>query len=268
MKLKTLLIAGVIAGILGALNAHGATLLYSTDFNAPTYSDGGINTVPNSTPADTTTPGQGGWLNTSGAGTNIISVANSATNGTVALTTSGQDIRHTFAAVSATGSSFFLQADITVTAAQATGDYFLHLGDGGTTNLYARTYIKSSSTGFVMALGTSSGAAVNYGTTVLNFGTTYTILVRYDGVAGTGNDTGALFINPATADGSGDAAYVAATNIGIDPTGNIAGVYLRQGTAGSAATLTIDNISVSSVPEPASALLGVLGLLPLLRRRR
>lgn len=259
MKFKTLLVAVGVIGVFGAFKARGATVLYSTDFNAPTYSDGAINTN-----TDTTTAGQAGWINTSGGGTNNISVANSTTNGTVSLTTAGQDIRHLFASTGA--GSYYLKVDITVSTAQTAGDYFLSLGDGSTNIFNGRTYIKSSATGFVMALGTSTGTAT-YGTTVLAFGTTYTILVRYDLIAGAANDTGALFVNPSNDDGTGDSAYVAATNVGTDATA-MAGVYLRQGAAASAAGLTLDNLSVSYIPEPSSVLLGALGLLPLLRRKR
>lgn len=118
-----------------------------------------------------------------------------------------------------------------------------------------------------MALGTSSGTPVNYDTSVLSFNTTYTILARYDFVAGTGNDTGALFINPTNDDGTGNTAYVAATTTGIDAT-TISAVNLRQGTAGNAPGVTINSLSVATIPEPASSLLGGLGVLCLLRRRR
>jgi hypothetical protein len=124
-----------------------------------------------------------------------------------------------------------------------------------------------------MALGTSSGtpAAGAYGSTVLNFGTTYHMVARYDIVPGTTNDTGALFIDPTNALGIGDTAYVPATNQGIDAT-SLQGVYLRQGSATAAASVTVDNITVS-VPEPATialAAIGGLGLLGLAggRRRR
>jgi MYXO-CTERM domain-containing protein len=98
--------------------------------------------------------------------------------------------------------------------------------------------------------------------------TAYTILMRYDFVAGALNDTGALFVNPTTADGSGDTAYVAATITGTDAT-TISSVSLRQGGSTTApGGVVIDNIVVSSIPEPSAALLGGLGLLALLRRRR
>jgi len=261
--------AAMIAAGACLARSAGAAVLYSTGFSSPTYVDGPLNNPSPTT--DTTTPGQDGWLNTNSGGTptvNPLSVSNSATNGIVSMATAGQDVRHPLSGAVTSG-SVYLDADINVSAAQATGDYFIHLGDGGTSNFYARTYVKSSGTGYVMALGTSSGTPVNYGTTVLPFGQTQHILVRYDFVAGTGNDTGALFINPTTADGSGDTPYVAATTIGTDAT-SIAGVYLRQGSATQSATLaSVDNIVVTgTVPEPAS--LGFIGAaaLMLARRRR
>jgi trimeric autotransporter adhesin len=248
----------------GALQAGGA-VLYETDFNAPTYADGPLNTN-----TDTTTAGQAGWLNTSGGGTNNIPVSNAATNGRVSLTTSGQDVRHPFdSGQTVTSGSVFLEADIVVSAAQATGDYALHFTDGGTSNFYGRTYIRSSGGGFQMALGTSSGTAVTYGTTVLNLNQPYHVLVRYDMVPGTGNDTGALYIDPVSEDGSLDTPYVAATTIGTDAT-TIAAVALRQGAAGNSATLTVDNLGAFSAVVPEPGALGLIGLAAVfgLRRRR
>lgn len=248
MKKTTLLLAAIACGI---GSARASTILYSTDFNAPTYSDGGL-------------IGQDGWVITGTSVISPIAAANTGTDGTVTLTTTGQDVRRAFTPNHTSG-SIYLNVEFTVASAQATGDYFIHLGDNGASNFYARTYIRSSGTGFVMALGTSSGAAT-YGTTVLDFNTAYTLLVRYDIIAGTTNDTGALFINPANELGIGDTAYVAATTVGTDAT-LINSVSLRQGTATSAPGVTIDSITVL-VPEPSSALLGALGILGLLRRRR
>jgi hypothetical protein len=246
-------IAMIAAGsVLAASSMAHAAILYSTDFNSPTYSDGAL-------------LGQDGWLITGTSVVNPLNVANTATNGSVSLTTTGQDANRPFTP-SVTSDSVFLSADITISAAGSSGDYFLHLSDGSTSNFYARIYAKAATGGFVMAMGTSSGAAT-YGTDVLLFDTTYHILARYDFVAGAGNDTGALFVNPVDPFGVGDTAYVAATNAGTDAT-TISAVNLRQGTASSAPTVVVDNITVSIVPAPSSmALMGLGGLLVARRRR-
>ena len=253
--MKKYLFAIVSLCAFGSLPASAAlTVIYSTDFNSPTYANGAI-------------VGQDSWLSSNGAGTNNVTVANSATDGTVTLTTTGEDVRRQFTPTitGGNGSSVFLTAEITVASAQATGDYFIHLGDGGSSNFFARTYIRSTTGGFQMALGTGSGAAT-YGTAVLTLGTPYTILVRYDFFTGLANDSGALFINPTTEDGTGNTAYVAATTIGTDAT-TFGSVHLRQGTAANAPGVTVDSITFA-IPEPSTALLGTLGLFALLRRRR
>jgi len=251
-----------------APKANALVTVFSANFNSPLYTDGVLNPG-----TDLTTPGQDNWLTASGGTSNAIAVSNSATNGFVSLTTSGQDLRRIFDnQVAFTSGSVWLDADVTVSAAQTAGDYAIHLSDGGTSNFNERIFFKSNGSGaFLMALGTGSGTPT-YGTTPLTFGTTYHILARYDFVTGaTNNDTGALFINPTTTDGSGDTAYVAATTIGTDAT-SISAVALRQGTAGNAATLTVDNLRVSStaIPEPATlaTLVGGLAVLGLRRRNR
>src|SRR5262245_11934567 len=105
--------------------ALSQTSLVNVNFNAPTYTNGVLNNG-----ADTTTPGQDGWITSGGGGTNNIAVLNSSPNGFVSLVSSGQDVRRLFnGAVSvseATATSVFLRADINVSAAQTTGDYALH----------------------------------------------------------------------------------------------------------------------------------------------
>ena len=253
MKLftTTMAVATIAIGLAFSGNTN-ADIVYSTNFNSPTYSDGGL-------------IGQDAWLITGASTTNPINVANTGTNGNVSLVTTGQDVNHLFTAVApASLTSISVSADMTLTAAQATGDYFLHLGDGGTTNFYARIYARASTNPgfFQMAMGTSSGAGVTYGGD-LAIGTLFNIEARYDVVSGLLNDTGALFVN--------SVSYIGATTIGTDAI-NFASVNLRQGTAGSAASVTLDNIVVTTVaiPEPTTAGLGLIGLAGMMvaRRRR
>src|SRR5438105_943946 len=162
--MKTIWIAPLLAVGISIGSAPTAkaqiTTLFSANFNAPTYSDGVLNVG-----TDTTTPGQDGWLNSSGGGTNNITVSNSATNGFVSLTTSGQDVRRLFnGGATVTSGSAFYDADVNVSAAQATGDYALHFTDGGTSNFYGRAHFKSSGAGFVMGVSTST-----VGTGTLNY---------------------------------------------------------------------------------------------------
>lgn len=247
-----------------AANAARAAIVYAADFNSAAaghtgdfvtsgnYADGNLNT-------------QNTWVNSSGLGTNNLTVANSATNGFVAMASSGDDERAAFTSVpSAAGTSIWLSADITVSAAQTAGDYFLNLGDGTATVFTNKVHIKSATlpsggAGFVLGTSVSANTAAAgtvFGTTVLTFGQKYHIVSQYDFVAGSANDTTALYVDPVDPIFGGGTAYALGPIGGSDATA-MAAVYLRQGTAANAATLaSVDNIAVAiTVPEPATAVL-------------
>jgi hypothetical protein len=275
MRRSHLCVATLLALATASTAEAQITTLYSTNFNAPTYTDGNLVTV--ATASDITTPGQDGWLNTSAGLTNQIQVSNTATNGIVTLTNTGQDVRHNFnGGTAVTSGSVFYDADINVTSA-ATGDYSLHfIAPNSTSLFYGRLFFKTGTAPntFDMALGTSSGTpstTTAYGAD-LPLNTTIHVLVRYDINPGTADDSGAIFVNPTTVDGSGDTVYMAAVNQGADVTASgIGGIALRQGTTGLAAGLTVDNYRafLSPVPEPSSlALLGMAGGAVLVRRLR
>jgi hypothetical protein len=275
---KALFSCGIIAAMaVGVSTARAATIQYATDFNSATVGHAG-NYSTSASYTDGAIIGQDGWAITGTSTVNAIGVANTATNGNVTLTTTGQDVQRQFATASpitGAGAKVFLSADIDVTAATATGDYFIHLDDGSTSIFPDRVFAKSSGSGFVMAVATGSGATPTYGTTVLSLNTVYHVVAEYDFVAGTvsgtlGNDTAALYVNPTDPIVGGDNLYVAGTTQGADPT-QVTGVNLRQGTASTAPNVIVDNIAVASVapaPEPVSIALIGLGSLGLLRRRR
>lgn len=251
----TVLAALAIASLAGAANA---AILYTTDFNSGSgYVDGAL-------------VGQNGWAQTGATATFPVAVANTGSNGFVRLGVTGQDVNHPFAAQ--TTDSIYLTADVTITTVGAVGtsDYFMHLGDGGISNFYARIYVRAG-TGpntIQFAMSTSSGniPSLIWGAD-LSIASTYTLMARYDIVAGLANDAGALFINPTNAWGIGDTAYTTALLTGVDAT-SISSVNLRQGTTANNVSAIIDNLTVQTIPTPgAAALLGV-GMVASARRRR
>lgn len=222
--------------------------------------------------------GQGGWTALSAAGTNPIQVT---AGKSASLTTSGEDDYLAFTASGVTGPAQVSHDDggslttsftLTTSAAQATGDYFLHVSTpAGGNNFYQRVFAKSTTGGYLLGLVDTSGtgSTVSYGTTVLNLNQTYNVAVTWNFVAGANNDTFGL-----TVDGN---SYLNTTwtSASAEPT-TIQAINLRQGTASQAPTVVVDNLNVSAanaavaaVPEPTSlALVGIAGGSLLIRRRR
>ena len=243
MKLFLPLTAALVAP---AALCSGA-VLYTTDFGTG-YTSG-------------TLVGQSGWAQTGTTTTNPIQVTGAA----AVVGPTGQDVNHLYTATVLSGvtPTITLEASITInTNGNTAGDYFLHLGDGGTANFYLRLYARSAGAGlFNLAMTTSSGAVLagSWGGN-LTVGSTYAITMAYNFVSGLANDTGSLLVN--------GAAYSTAQTSGVDSV-SFSSVNLRQGGGASAPNVTVDNIVVSSVPEPnAAALLGSIGVLGLVRRRR
>jgi hypothetical protein len=280
----TALFASIAAALilgLAASTAHAGAISAAADFNdasaaasppftsnvpAGVYANGGLIGQP------ATAPAASQWVNTSAAGTNPITISgNNGTNtgnGLVTLTTSGEDDRLPFTGAlnAADSSSVYLSADINLTAAQ-TGDYFLSLGDGSTSIFDLRIYAKAVTGGYALALltnGSTAPAAGAYGAAI-PFNTKEHIVAEYDFVAGStpANDTSELYLNPSDPLYGGNNLYVNGVLGGTttDAT-QLSAVYLRQGSAASAPSGTVDNIAV--VPEPATFALGGLGLIALI----
>jgi hypothetical protein len=277
MRKTSLFVLVAVALILAASNARAATIVASSDFNdaaaghganfnvpAGDYANGGLIGQPASAPVASQ------WVNTSAAGTNAITVAGNTGaaggNGSVTLTNNGEDDRLPFTAPVTSG-SVYMSADINLSAAQ-TGDYFLHLGDGTTSIFDLRVYAKNvDATHYQLALlvnGSTAPVAGAYGAAI-PYGTVEHIVAQYNFVSGSDNDTGALYLNPTDPILGGDNLYVNGVLGGTttDAT-QLAAVYLRQGSASAAASETVDNIVVATVPEPATLALAGLGLAALI----
>ena len=252
-----------------------ATVVFYDDFNS--YVNGNLA----GTAQDAL--GQGTWRQTGASAATPVQV----NNGTVVLGTSGQDVYAPLTSpISITdGSTFYIGATVDLTAAQATGDYFLHWTPivGSSTIFPERLFAKSSGAGFVFGYDGSSGGTVNYSSTVLSLNTSYRVVLAYTGVNGALNDTFALYVNPTDTSVEGNnTAYLTSGYVGTGAESTtVAGINLRQGTAANAPSVILDNLTVATlfsdaasaapVPEPSSVAIivmgGFAGLVALRRKR-
>lgn len=162
------------------------------------------------------------------------------------MTTSGQDL-YKDASASVSAGNTYCSFLLNVTSAQATGDYFLALLNSTSTSaFFARTYIRSSGTGFTIGVAKWTEAPT-YSSTVYNFNTTYLVVLRYSFVPLTTIDdqvslfmfNGAIpLLEPLLADAGPTLSLATdATSLGR--------IALRQGTATNAPGLIIDGIRFS-----------------------
>ncbi len=191
-----------------------------------------------------------GWLSSSGVGTNNLSVTAAAglsyasspasgIGGGVSMTTSGEDASKAFTAI--TSGSVYLSFLLKVSAAQATGDYFIGVTTG--TTYPVRVYAQSTTGGFKIGLSKSNGTVV-YDSTVMTFGTTYLIATKYTYNASATDDIVSLWVNPTL--GAAEPTALLSAGSGTADVTSIASVYLRQGAAGSAPTQIVDGIKVGT----------------------
>jgi len=250
MKKLSLLAVASIAVCHSAL----ATVYFSDNFDS--YANGNL-------------VGQGPWLQTGSVATTPVQ----ANNGAVAVGNTGQDIYAPLISPTTIndGASLYIGLDLSVSAAQSTGDYFLHWTPtvGNSSVFQERIWAKSSGAGYVLGYTTTAGTAV-YGSTVLTLGTDYRLVLNYTGVAGPANDTLAIYVNPSdTTTEANNTAYLSGGFVGTgSETNAVAGINLRQGSAANAPTETVDNLNVATtfgeaavftVPEPSSIALGIAG---------
>lgn len=200
-----------------------------------------------------------GWIQSGTSNVNAISTVSpglsfpgyffAGTGNAALLRTNGQDVFNSFETVSngIVYLSFLINAD-----SAKTGDYFIALSpSSGQTNYFARVHLKSSGAGYVLGVNKQNevtGGSM-YGTTVLNFKTTYCVVVKYEFIAGsTSNDKLSLFVlsdsfpsvEPA------DKEIDSYSNAKTDPA-DFGFLTLRQGTLSSAGELVIDEITIGTM---------------------
>ena len=190
-----------------------------------------------------------GWTAASGGGTNPISAAtpsliysglpSSGVGGAASMTTSGEDDRKTFTSQSG---DVYASCLINLSAAQATGDYFFTLSSG-TTGFISRVFAKSSGSGFVLGLSKSTTTAT-YGSTVLNFNTTYLVVIKIaKNAVTTSDDVSSLWVNPVL---GGLETTPLLTSTTTTDQATVDSVIVRQGSASNAPTLKVDSILVAT----------------------
>ncbi len=193
-----------------------------------------------------------GWTAHSGAGTNPVTVASgslsyldyepSNTGNKVTLTTSGEDVNHSFPGNVTTG-TLYAAFMVNLSAAQNAGDYFAHFMGQSTSTFLGKVFAKSVSGGYQIGIAKANNADVVYASPVLTLGADHLIVMKYEVVSGATNDVASVFIDPVV--GSPEPAAADATNnTGTDPT-YLAGFALRQGTASSAPSLSFDGVRVA-----------------------
>ena len=227
---------------IAAVNSQATVLL-----SEPFKTDGTMGTAPYAT-----------WTSVSGTGTHLA--VNAATG--LAFGVSDRDYSRSFTSQSG---STFAGFDLRISTLPASGgEYIAAFADG--TGFDGRIFVTSTASGANFTLGLSVASnTVGAATTSLNLNTTYRVVSRYNPTT----DAIALWV------GSYVEGAPTISTTGTDASTGTNGFVIRQAGAfdNGASSMTFQNLTVAStfaeaVPEPSSALLGGLGLLALLRRRR
>lgn len=259
-----LTIAISIASLSG-LNLHAQTLA-SADFS--TFTPGNL-------------VGQNGWTQWRTEDSRPLTVSSGAVSWTGGNETSGQDAFLPFSSqiTQPASGTTILNFDITlsVSSAGANPSYFAALNTLTTAETSgnfqnARMVARAEGTGFVFGtrVNGQAGYPFAYGTTVLDFGSTYALRAEIHMVEGNANDFINLYVGE---DFSSLSLYATATyNSGNVNDPSFGAILLSQ--FGSATVnesgVSISNIAVTVIPEPSTyaALFGLLALGLVAYRRR
>jgi hypothetical protein len=137
-----------------------------------------------------------GWLQSGATATNPVSVVSggltysgypTAGGEAVAVGVTGQDVYKTLLTPVSSGDLYV--AFLASISATGTGDYFLGISPSASqSNYYARFHAKTSGGGYVIGIKKSNETNALYGSTVLNYNTTYLFVVKYSFNVATGTD--------------------------------------------------------------------------------
>ncbi len=164
----------------------------------------------------------------------------------ISLTTTGEDLNKSFPAAITTGTIYF-SALVNLSAAQATGDYFFHIGDlPAGTSYFARVFAKLDGTNIAFGIQNISGGTPTptptYSTSTYSLNTTYLLVVKFE----IASNTASLIINPVLNAEPSAGWLVNNSGTGAVPAGGFTTINVRQGTATNAPTLVMDGIRVAT----------------------
>ena len=193
-----------------------------------------------------------GWTAHSAAGTNAITVTSpgltytghpgSGVGNAVTMTTSGEDDNRTF--TSTNSGSVYFSFLVNLSAVQG-GDYFI--GVLQSTSIFpVRVYAKTDGAGGFYFGASKGNSTAAYEANARSLNTTYLVVAKYTFNTGTTTDDVVdLWVNPALGGTETTATIPNITGTSTDAT-SISAVFLRQGSAGSAATPQVDAILVGT----------------------
>lgn len=241
-------------------------------------------------PGDLTATSGNVWVNHSGTGNFLQSVADQLSfpgyslSGSKSVSFAGgsgsrEDANRAFASV--TSGSVYVSAMLNIASANATQDYFVHLGtsaDGITmgSGFFCRVYSKEESGSLKLGIGKSAASqdAPVYANASIAYGSTVAIVVKYTFVSGDLNDTCSLYVfndgetfpssepSPSAVNGTstgGDsvnARHIAIRQGATTPAGKIAGIRVSTvwndlvATASDRDELPEDYTLSSAYPNP------------------
>ena len=207
------------------------------------------------------TIGGQGWTSFSGGPVNPITVTapgltftnyvNSGIGNAARMRNSGQDYYKQFTGDSVASGSLYVSFMLKVDSAK-TGDYFMALLPPTSTTLYtSRFYVKDSSgLGFLLGVskGAASGGPIVYGTTIYSLNTTYMVVLKYKfNTTSTTDDEMSFYVFNTSLSSTEPGTPTVGPVVGtVSDATSFGRVGLRQGSAASSPTLTIDGLQVAT----------------------
>ncbi|HEY5123601.1 MAG TPA: dockerin type I domain-containing protein [Ignavibacteria bacterium] len=167
------------------------------------------------------------------------------------LSNNGQDAYKNLTGDSVTSGSLYAAFMVKIDTAK-TGDYFFTLGPSSSTTTFdPRVYVKDSAGSLSFGISKGPNAATpSYGANGFLYGTTYLVIVKYKfiGTAAADDELSLyVFTSPSLPMSEPATPYVGPFISSTLDVSNLGRVFLRQGTASNAPSLTIDGIKVGKL---------------------